>query len=66
MQPVIPIEEEDEQALTMIQRDIGMALRLSMAAITSEPLPEQMTFLLRRLALDELEETQSALSYWGA
>lgn len=43
--------EDDEQSAFRIQREVGIALRLSFETMTSEPLPEQMTLLLLRLAL---------------
>ena len=51
MQSIISIKQEDEQAPLLIQRDVGIALRLSFEAVTREPLPEQMALLLLRLAL---------------
>jgi hypothetical protein len=51
MQPLISIDEEDEQARLMIQREAGLALRLSFDAVTCEPLPASMALLLLRLAL---------------
>lgn len=51
--PTSPTEDDDHQALLMIQREVGMALRLSFKAVTSEPLTERMAILLLRLALAE-------------
>ncbi|WP_457798268.1 hypothetical protein [Methylocystis sp. S23] len=74
MRPVISINKEHEQTPLLIQREVGMAVRLSIEAVTREPLPEQMALLLLRLALAESlhvalakeldEEAQSALSRW--
>jgi hypothetical protein len=50
MQPIISIKEEDEQA-SLIQHEVGMALRQSFEAVTSEPLPENIVLLLLRLVL---------------
>jgi hypothetical protein len=47
------IHDDDSQALLTIERDVGMALRLSLEAVISAPLPEQITILLLRLALVE-------------
>lgn len=44
---------DDGQASLVIQREVGMALRLSFEAVTREPLPERMALLLLRLALAE-------------
>jgi hypothetical protein len=43
----------DDQASLVVQREVGMALRLSFAAVTREPLPERMAMLLLHLALAE-------------
>lgn len=52
--PTISLTHEEEwQALLMIEREVGKALRLSFGSIAQEPLPEQMTILLLRLALAE-------------
>lgn len=53
MRPFNPIHEGD-RASSVIQRDLGVALRLSLDAAMREPLPEQMAMLLLRLALAEL------------
>lgn len=44
---------DDDRPSLVIQRDVGIALRLSFEAVTREPLPEQMAILLLRLALAE-------------
>ena len=44
---------KDERPSLMMQREVGIALRLSFEAVTREPLPEQMVLLLLRLALAE-------------
>ena len=44
---------DNDQASLVIQRQVGMALRLSFEAVTREPLPERMAILLLRLALAE-------------
>jgi hypothetical protein len=44
---------DDDQASSVIRRDVGMALRMSFEAVTREPLPERMAILLLRLALAE-------------
>jgi hypothetical protein len=43
--------EDDEQCSLRIQREVGVALRRTFDTMTREPLPEQMTLLLLRLAL---------------
>ena len=43
----------DDQTSLIIQREVGMALRLSFKAATREPLPQQIALLLLRLALAE-------------
>ena len=51
---MLPIHRiEDHQASRVIQREVGIALRLSFEAVTREPLPERMALLLLRLALAE-------------
>lgn len=52
MIPTNPIDDDDQASL-VIQREIGMALRMSFESATREPLPEQMALLLLRLALAE-------------
>jgi hypothetical protein len=53
MIPTNPIDDDDQASL-VIQREIGMALRMSFeTATTRDPLPEQMALLLLRLALAE-------------
>lgn len=52
MQPNNPIWDEERDLLT-IQREVSLALRLSFEAVVHEPVPEQMTILLLRLALAE-------------
>ncbi|MGD9656263.1 MAG: hypothetical protein AB7U61_01270 [Methylocystis sp.] len=44
---------DDDRVSPVIQREVGMALRLSFEAVTREPLPERMVLLLLRLALAE-------------
>jgi hypothetical protein len=44
---------DDDPCSLVIQREVGMALRLSFEAVIREPLPEQMVLLLLRLALAE-------------
>ncbi|MBI1980492.1 MAG: hypothetical protein HYS63_02810 [Methylocystis sp.] len=56
---------DDSQASLAVQREVGIALRLSFEAVTREPLPERMALLLLRLALAEslglaAEEDQAA------
>lgn len=52
MRPINPIDDDDQASL-VIQREIGMALRMSFESATRDPLPEQMALLLLRLALAE-------------
>lgn len=52
MRPINPIDDDDQTSL-VIQREVGMVLRLSFEAVVREPLPEQMALLLLRLALAE-------------
>lgn len=52
MIPTNPIDDDDQASL-VIQREIGMALRMSFESATRDPLPEQMALLLLRLALAE-------------
>jgi hypothetical protein len=42
-----------EETPLLIQREVGEALRLSLDAVTREPLSEQFVLLLLRLALSE-------------
>ncbi|MBM3551432.1 MAG: hypothetical protein FJX45_06600 [Alphaproteobacteria bacterium] len=44
---------DDDRVSVVIQREVGIALRLSFEAVTSDPLPERMALLLLRLALAE-------------
>jgi hypothetical protein len=44
---------DDDRVSLVIQREVGMALRLSFESVTREPLPERMALLLLRLALAE-------------
>ncbi len=44
---------DDDRVSLVIQREVGIALRLSFEAVTSDPLPERMALLLLRLALAE-------------
>ncbi len=44
---------DDDRVSLVIQRELGIALRLSFEAVTSDPLPERMALLLLRLALAE-------------
>jgi hypothetical protein len=44
---------DDDQTLSLIQHEIGDALRLSYASMTCEPLSMQIVLLLLRLALAE-------------
>ncbi len=44
---------DDDRVSGVIQREVGIALRLSFEAVTSDPLPERMALLLLRLALAE-------------
>jgi hypothetical protein len=46
-------QSDDDRDSLVIQRQVGVALRLSFEAATREPLPEQMAMLLLRLALAE-------------
>jgi hypothetical protein len=51
---MLPIHRlEDNQTSLAIQREVGIALRLSFQAVTREPLPERMALLLLRMALAE-------------
>ena len=51
---MLPIHRiEHNQASRVIQREVGIALRLSFEAVTREPLPERMALLLLQLALAE-------------
>lgn len=50
--PFNPIDDDDQASL-LIEREVGMALRLSLEAATREPLSGQMALLLLRLALAE-------------
>lgn len=45
--------EQREETPLLIQREVGKALRLSLDAVTREPLSEQIVLLLLRLALSE-------------
>ncbi|MGJ0395797.1 MAG: hypothetical protein ACR65U_06210 [Methylocystis sp.] len=44
---------DDDRVSLVIQREVGMALRLSFQSVTRAPLPERMALLLLRLALAE-------------
>jgi hypothetical protein len=44
---------DDDGVSVVIQREVGVALRLSFEAVTREPVPERMALLLLRLALAE-------------
>jgi hypothetical protein len=44
---------DDDRISVVIQREVGVALRLSFVAVTREPVPERMALLLLRLALAE-------------
>lgn len=44
---------DDDRVSLVVQREVGIALRLSFEAVTCEPLPERMALLLLRLALAE-------------
>ncbi|MGD9540588.1 hypothetical protein [Methylocystis sp.] len=44
---------DDDRVSLVIQREVGIALRLSFEAVTQEPVPERMALLLLRLALAE-------------
>ncbi|MFO1102473.1 MAG: hypothetical protein U1E20_06190 [Methylocystis sp.] len=46
-------QTDDDRFSLVIQREVGMALRLSFEAVTREPLPERMVLLLLQLALAE-------------
>ncbi len=46
--PINPNDEE--QAALLAQRELAKALRLSVKAVTGEPLPNRMIVLLLRLA----------------
>ncbi|MFO1123870.1 MAG: hypothetical protein U1E25_00310 [Methylocystis sp.] len=50
---MLPTNRIDDRVSLVIQREVGMALRLSFEAATREPLPERMALLLLRLALAE-------------
>lgn len=51
---MLPIHRlEDNQTSLAIQREVGIALRLSFQAVAREPLPERMALLLLRMALAE-------------
>jgi hypothetical protein len=51
MLPTNQIDDDDGQASSVIQREVGAALRLAFEAAVHEPLPEQMAILLLHLAL---------------
>jgi hypothetical protein len=44
---------DDDRVSLVIQREVGIALRLSFEAVAREPVPERMALLLLRLALAE-------------
>jgi hypothetical protein len=49
MNPNVVIFPSHDEELVAIQQEIGGALRLSLEAVTREPLPEHVAFLLYRL-----------------
>jgi hypothetical protein len=58
---------DDDQASIVMQREVGVALRQSLKAMTHAPLPEQMAILLLRLALAEsLERATPEVQLKGA
>ncbi len=48
--PITP-DDDEEQTLRLMQRELGKALRLSLRDVAHEPLPQRMVVLLLRLAL---------------
>ncbi len=53
MQPPPPLNSNDneDQSLLFMQRELGRALRLSVGAVAEERLPDRMVMLLLRVAL---------------
>ncbi len=49
--PPLTSNDNEEQSLWQMQRELGKALRISFGAVSQERLPERMVLLLLRLAL---------------